>query len=264
MGSSGFMGVGLLLGLVLLVGLGPVLYPLQNQGPPLAPPGKEHPLGTDDLGQDIAHQLLLGGRTSLQVAFAVSLSATLLGTVVGFVAGFYGGLWDAVLSCLIDLTLGLPQFLVIIVLAAWLGPSLRNTILVLTLFSWMMPARLIRANTAQLKEARFVKAARSYGAGPLYLFFRHLLPSLAPLMGLSALRVANRAVMAEAGLALLGLGDPTVPSWGQLIRQALAFPALWHTDFWKWWLLAPQVAITWVMLALALVYRGIDGTTHGK
>jgi peptide/nickel transport system permease protein len=237
------------------------IYPTaydRSTGPPLQRPNQDHPLGTDDLGFDILAQLLLGGRISITVGLGVGVSATLIGSLIGFSAGFYGGWIDQLLMRLVDITFGIPQFLVMIVLAAWLGPSLNHTIGVLILFSWMMPARLIRSSTARLKEEWFVKAARSYGAGPLYVFFRHLLPQLAPLMGLSLIRTTSRAIMAEAGMAFLGLGDPSLPSWGQIMRNALAFPAIWHTDFWRWWLLSPQLAITWVAIALALLYRSID------
>lgn len=227
-------------------------------GPALVAPDREHWMGTDELGVDIWAQVAFGGRISLVVGVGTALLAGLGGAAAGIVAGYRGGLTDQLLMRLIDILLVLPDLPVMIVLAAFFGPSVWTIIAVLSAFSWVVTARIVRSRVLSLKERRYIKAAESYGAGVVYLMRRHFLPEVFPLAAVGMIRLAGRAIVAEAGLSFLGLGDPTSRSWGLIIHNALSFPGIYYTDFWKWWLLFPWLALTLVVTSLALLGKDLE------
>ena len=227
-------------------------------GPPLSPPGGGHPLGTDELGIDLWAQICYGARVSLLVGFGTALLAALGGGLAGIVSGYLGGWPDKVLMRLIDILIVLPDFPLMIVLAAFLGPSLFNIILVLALFSWVLPARIVRSQVLTLKEQSYIKSAQTYGAGVWYLIWKHFFPEVFPLVAVNMIRLTGRAIVAEAGLSFLGLGDPTSKSWGLIIHHATSFKGIYYTDFWKWWLLYPWLALTTIVISLAFVSRELE------
>ncbi|NPV30462.1 MAG: ABC transporter permease [Firmicutes bacterium] len=227
-------------------------------GPPLSPPGGGHPLGTDELGIDLWSQICYGARVSLLVGFGTALLAGLGGGLIGIVSGYLGGWPDKVLMRLIDVMIVLPDFPLMIVLAAFLGPSLLNIILVLALFSWVFPARIARSQILMLKEQSYIKSAETYGAGAWYLMWRHFLPEVFPVVAVNMIRLTGRAIVSEAGLSFLGLGDPTSKSWGLIIHHATNFRGIYYTDFWKWWLLYPWLTLTAMVISLAFVSRDLE------
>jgi len=158
----------------------------------------------------------------------------------------------------IDIMIVMPDLPVMVILAAFFGSSLRNIILVLALFSWSHPARIVRAQVLVLKEQGYIKMARNYGASDLYIIFRHLLPELTPILAVSMIRLSGMAIVTEAGLAFLGLGDPTSRSWGLIINHALNFRGIYFTEFWKWWLLYPWIFLTLLVTSLALLGRDLE------
>ncbi|MBU1567801.1 MAG: ABC transporter permease [Proteobacteria bacterium] len=227
-------------------------------GPALAAPSLVHPMGTDELGVDLWAQIAYGARISLLVGAATALLAGVGGAAVGIVSGYQGGLADRLTMRLIDILLVLPDLPVMIVLAAFFGPSVTTIIVVLAAFSWTATARIIRSRVLILKERRYIKAAELYGAGTLYLLRRHFLPEIFPLAAVGMIRLAGRAIVAEAGLSFLGLGDPTSRSWGLIMHHALSFKGIYYTDFWKWWLVFPWLALTLVVTSLALLGRDLE------
>ncbi len=232
--------------------------PNVSSGPPLSPPGKGHPLGTDELGVDLWAQICYGARVSLLVGFGAALLAALGGGLVGIVSGYLGGWSDKVLMRLIDMMIILPDLPVMIVLAAFLGPSVLNIVLVLALFSWIFPARIVRSQILTLKERGYIKSAETYGASVWYLMWKHFLPEVFPLVAVNMIRLSGRAIVAEASLSFLGLGDPTSKSWGLILHHAISFKGIYYTDFWKWWLLYPWLALTIVVIALAFISRELE------
>jgi len=227
-------------------------------GPSLARPSLTHPLGTDELGVDLWAQLLFGGRISLTVGIATALLAGIGGGIVGTIAGYRGGLLDRFIMRLIDILLVLPDLPVMIVLAAFFGPSVATIIFVLSAFAWVTTARIVRSRVLVLRERGYIKMAEAYGAGTLYLLHRHFLPEIFPLAAVGMIRLAGRAIVAEAGLSFLGLGDPTSRSWGLIMHHALNFNGIYFTDFWKWWLLSPWLALTLTVIALAILGRDLE------
>jgi peptide/nickel transport system permease protein len=247
--------------LLLLAAAAPLVCHHSHQevsGPSLVAPDREHWMGTDDLGVDIWAQVCFGARASLMVGICTALLAGLGGGLAGMLAGYRGGMTDRVLMRLIDILLVLPDLPAMIVLAAFFGPSVWTIIGVLSAFSWVFTARIVRARVLSLKQRRFIQAAEIYGAGACYLIRRHFLPEILPLAAVGMIRLTGRAIVAEAGLSFLGLGDPTSRSWGFIIHHALSFPSIYYTPFWKWWLLFPWLALTLVVLTLALIGRDLE------
>ena len=230
----------------------------RSSGPPLAPPGMPHLLGTDELGVDIWAMICYGARVSLAVGLGTALLAGLGGGIIGMFAAYKGGWVDRLLMRIIDVMIALPNLPVMIVLAAFFGPSLVNIIMVLALFSWSRPARIVRAGALSLKEQPYIKMAAHYGASSFYLLMRHFIPELLPIVMVSMIRLAGKAIVAEASLAFLGLGDPTSRSWGLIIHHAVNFGGIYFTEFWKWWLLYPWIFLTLLVASLAMLGRDLE------
>ncbi|MGC9335610.1 MAG: ABC transporter permease [Anaerolineae bacterium] len=231
-------------------------------GQPLERPSAAHPLGTNDAGQDILSELIYGARISLVVGLGAALGTVALGLLVGGVAGYAGGTLDVLLMRLVDVMLTLPRLPLLILLAAFLGSGLVQTTLIISLLFWPATARVIRAEVQRQRTRGYVKMARNFGASVGYILRRHILPAVAPLIAFGLIAAASQAVAMEAGLAFLGLGDPTAKSWGLIMRFALDLPGLLLTDRWLWWLLPPGLCITLLILALTYVGMGLEQRLH--
>lgn len=227
-------------------------------------PSLNHILGTDDLGIDIWSQICYGARISILVGIGTALLAGLGGSLIGILAGYFGGKTDKLLMRFTDMMIVIPDLPVMIVLAAFFGPSIINIIIVLSIFSWTMPARLIRSQILHLKEESYIRAAKSYGAGFFHLTYKHFFPHILPLIMVNVIKIVNKAVVAEAGLAFLGLGDPTSKSWGVMLYHGLNFDGIYFTDFWKWWIVSPLTAILILVLAVAFISRDMEKVIDTK
>lgn len=232
--------------------------PTELAGDPLSPPGYGHLLGTNSVGQDLASQLLHGARVSLFVALAAATVGVLIATLVGTTAGWLGGRTDAVLMRFVDVALVIPGLPLLIVLGAYAGASLPAIALIIALTSWPAPSRVVRAQVLTLRARSHLRAAVGFGAGPGHVLRRHVVPEVGLILGASYVGLAGRAVMLEAGLAFLGLGDPTTPSWGRVMREALGFEALSDTAAWTWWLVPPAIAVGLLVLGLTFVGLGFE------
>lgn len=233
-------------------------------GAALQPPSREHWMGTDDLGIDIWAQICYGARVSIMVGFTTAFLSVTGGGVVGVYAGYYGGKIDEWMMRLTDLMMIIPQLPMMIVLGAFFGPSLKNIIFILTLFSWTAPARIVRSKVLSIKEEKYILVAKSYGAGFLYMMQKHFLPQTFSLMIVSFIQLISRAIVAEAGLSFLGLGDPTSKSWRLMLNHGMAFRGIYFTDFWKWWILFPLVCILTMVLAVSFVGKEIERKEVGS
>lgn len=221
---EGLAGLILLGALIVAALLAPVLFPgdpLRIAGRALIAPFSDpnFPLGTDRLGRDVLAGLLHGARTSLLVGISAALTAILLGTVVGTLAGFAGGLVDEALMRVVDAFQIIPSFLLALALVSVIGPSLPVVVLAIALGAWADPARLTRAQVLSIRERDYVAALRVVGMHPLEIAFRQILPNaLPPVMALTSVIVAA-AVLTEAALSFLGLGDPNIVTWGSMIAE---------------------------------------------
>ena len=261
-------GAFLLTLMVLAVLLGPFVYrvPINEIDfkAKLKAPTWTHPLGTDDLGQDVLARMLYGGRISLAVGVAAMLIGISVGTGVGAAAGQMGGAIDHTLMRITDLFLSLPQLplLLLIVylfrdaLTKSLGPEAGVFILIVVViggFRWMPVARLVRAQFLSLREKEFVEAARGLGAAPLRQVVRHILPNaLGPVIVAGTIDVAG-AIIAESSLSFLGLGfPPDIPTWGRIL-----FDAKDNLDFAPHWAIFPGTAIFLTVLSINYIGDGL-------
>ena len=257
------VGLGVLAAFVLVAILAPLLADPENlkvvnttDNPQWAPPSEFAPLGTDSFGRPIWDQLVYGARVSLLVGIAATLIAIVIGTIVGVLAGFVGGWVDSVLSRLTEWFLVIPFLPLAIVLAAILGPSVRNIILVIGVTSWPTTARLIRAQVLTLKQRPYVERSRALGGSGRHVMGRHILPNVTPLILANATLTVPIAILSETALSFLGLGDPSTVSWGQMLEEAFSFGAL-SREAW-WWYLPPGLCVIGVVLAFTLVGRALE------
>jgi ABC-type dipeptide/oligopeptide/nickel transport system permease subunit len=251
----GVVGIVVLVGLVLLAlfpGAIAPYDPAETVGRPLQRPSAEFRLGTNDIGQDLLSELIWGTRASLSVGLIVGFVAVIIGTAVGLVAGYTSGMSSALLMRLTDLTLVLPFLPLVILLSAYLGPSQRNVILVLALVSWAIPARLIRSRVLSLLGEPYIEAAEAVGCTKQRILLAHIWPGVRFLALVQLLLVASAAILAEASLSFLGLGDPSAKSWGSMLYFARASGAF-LTDAWRWWVLPTGLMITLTVLSLVLI-----------
>lgn len=224
--------------------------PSRPSGLPLRRPSGAHPLGTDDLGIDIFSQLVHGARISLAVGVGAAVLALAIGLLVALVAGWRRGWVEAVLMRLTDVTLAFPFLPLVLVLAAFFGRGLVTTAVVIAAVSWARPARVLWAQVLKVREYQHVQASRAMGASGTRVVGRHILTRLTPLASAQFVRVANAAIISEAALAFLGLGDPNQSSWGIMLANASSNNAL-LTGAWKWWMLPAGLALTVVVLGFA-------------
>lgn len=206
-------------------------------------------LGTDQVGRDLAAQLLQGARVSLLVGISTLLIAGLIGTAIGVVSGYYGGAVDAVFMRIADIQLAFPSILLAILISAVLGPSVVNVIITLAISRWVTFARVARSTTLAVKDREFVQAGRLLGAGDLSLLVRYILPSaLASLVVVGTVEF-GLVIIAESALSFLGLGTTdAMPSWGLIIANGRDYiPGGW------WISTFPGIALAIVMVAIGVL-----------
>ncbi len=224
--------------------------PLQRHLPPLSP---GHILGTDEIGRDVLSRLLFAGRVSLTVGFAAMVVTIIVGSLVGVVSAYYGGAVDAVLMRITDVFLSFPTIYLLLVLAAFIQPTVLTITLIVAVTAWMEVARIVRAQFMALKQQEFVTAARAIGSPAPRIMGRELLPNgIGPIVVAATLQVAN-AILAESYISFLGYGiQPPQASWGIMLNNAQDFftRAPWLAIF-------PGVAITLAVLAFNFVGDGL-------
>jgi peptide/nickel transport system permease protein len=259
-----------MLALTLLVAVAaPVLAPYDPYAPVRATvfdiyqaPSAAHPLGTDDGGKDVLSSLIHGARVSLLVGFTAALISLLIGAVIGLTAGYFGGRLGAGLMRITDFFLVIPDLALLIVIVAIVGASLQNIIIVIGLLGWTTTARLVRAQTLSVRERKFVFRARSVGGSDLHIIRHHVLPLVLPLMLANTVLVISLAVLAESTLAFIGLGDPTIVSWGQMLNFAFGRGAVSAGAWWA--LIPPGLAIVWVVLGTTLVGTALEDVLNPR
>jgi peptide/nickel transport system permease protein len=252
--------VGMILVLLLFVVavLAPILTPydpLRANNTPFLAPGlaDRHYFGTTAVGRDLFSALAYGARVSLTVGLVVALLSTLGGILVGSVAGYSGGWIDDALMRFTELFIIIPRFFLALVVVAIYGHNLLNMIIVLAILSWPPVARVVRADYLSLKQREFVQSARLIGASHMRIILREILPNaLGPAVVVGSLQV-SQAILTEASLAFLGLGDPDLPSWGDLLVDAQRF--LTRAP---WLALFPGLAITCAVVGFNLMGDGLS------
>lgn len=214
-------------------------------------PSLDELLGTDNLGRSVWEQLAVGAGISLAVGAAATAIAVLIGAAVGVASGYIGGRFDQLAMGVTDMFITIPALPLIIVLAAVLSRGLPTIIAVIGVTSWAVPARLIRAEVLSQRERTFILRAKAIGMRPLHIMWSHVLPNVAGIVLANAVLLTAAAVLTEAVLAFLGLGDPSLISWGKMLQNAFSSGA---TSLGYWWVLIPPgLMITLLVLAFTLV-----------
>ena len=223
------------------------------------PPSRAHLLGSDDLGRDLYSNIVYGARITVLVGFLSALVSTLIGTAVGAAAGYFRGAIDDVLMRLTELFLVTPRFFLVLVAVAILGPNVWNVIVVISVLSWPATARLVRGQFLTFREREFVEAARASGAKDRRIILRHILPNALPPVVVAGSLAVGQAILIEAGISFLGLGDPQAQSWGRMLNNAQQFlgRSLWMAFF-------PGAAIFLSVLGLNLVGDGINDALDAR
>lgn len=244
---------------VLFVLIGPLVYPTEQvrtalDQANLRPGEAGHPLGTDALGYDVLGRLMLAGRTSLLVGILAGVLATVIGTLWGAIAGYVGGVVDSIMMRIVDAGIAIPAIFLLLVLSTIVRPSEWMMIIVIGLVSWLVPARLVRAESLSVKTRDYVVAARAMGATHGRVVLRHIVPNTVGTVVVNATFQVADAILLVAYVSFLGMGlQPPATDWGAMLNAGLS---LIYQNAW-WLILPPGFAIVIVVCALNFVGDGL-------
>jgi peptide/nickel transport system permease protein len=260
---TALFGFGVFVAISVIALAAPLVFahgPFTIVGMPLLPPGAPGLLaGSDILGRDMAVGLAYGARVSLLVGIVSTLGALGIGVLLGAVAGYYGGVVDDMLMRVTEFFQIIPSFVLLMVLVAFLEPSLISTVIGIALISWPQVARVVRGEFLSLRHREFVDAARVLGMGDAQIIFTQILPNaLAPIVVVSSMMVGS-AILTESALSFLGLGDPNLLSWGSMIGSSRS--AMWVA----WWTtVLPGLCIMVTVLALNFIGDGLNDVLNPR
>ena len=260
---TGLIGFWMLIIAILVAVFAPLIAPYEQGattsvgiGDIYQPPSAAHWFGTDDAGQDVLTNFIYGARVSLTVGFFAAFISIVIGGVFGLVAGFFGGRWENFLMRFTDIMLVIPDLPLTVVIVALTKPSLWNIIFVIGILGWTTTARVVRSQTLAVKSRKFVLRARAIGASKLHILIQHILPLVLPILVVQAVLAISLAILNESTLSFIGLGDPSAPSWGQMLNFAFGRGAM---SVGAWWaLVVPGFGIVWVVLSLTLLGQGLE------
>lgn len=219
-------------------------------------PSAQFPLGTTNLGRDIFSQLVYGSQTALLVGISAAVTVSIIGTIVGLIAGYFGGWVDAVLMRLADVAFGIPFIPFIIVLSAFLDPSIWNVVLAMAALLWRDTSRVVRSQVLVIKEQAFVSAAKVSGASHFRIIFTYIAPGILPLSFLYGSLAIGWAILTEASISFLGFTDPDVISWGFMLQDAFLSQALSRGAY--YWIIPPGLCIMLTVMAGFFIGRGYE------
>ncbi|WP_117595566.1 ABC transporter permease [Haloprofundus halophilus] len=254
---------------VLLLGLlGPMLAPYDYSAQQrtadgdlkrYVSPSLEHPLGTNDRGEDVASRLLFGARATVITGMLAGTLMLSIGLLVGVVAGYVGGRSEEVLMRFVDLMYGIPFIPFAIVLITFFGAGFYTTIAIIGLVLWRFIARVIRSQVLQIKQREYIMAAKASGASTSWIIRKHILPNIANMAALFFAMGVGLAILEQAGLSFIGVTDPFIPTWGIMLRNAHQSGSV--VEAW-WWSFPPGIMISVTVLSLYLLGRGYEQSTE--
>jgi peptide/nickel transport system permease protein len=252
----------LILGFILAAILAPSISPYDPfvmGEETLQPPQSDHLMGTDDLGRDTLSRVIYGSRVPLAVGFLAAATSLILGVIIGSVAGYFGGRTDDVLMRATEYVLVIPRFFLALLIVAMLGAGIAKIVLVIGLLEWPEVARVVRAQFLTFREREFVLAARALGLSHRRIIFKEILPNAIPPAIVVASFLVARAILLEAGLSFLGLGDPNLISWGSLLSEAQE--RMWSS---MWLAVFPGMAMSLLVLCVNLFGDGINDVLNPR
>ncbi len=233
------LGLFFLIAIALFCFVGPFLYHTNqiatNLGNSNLPPGTGHPLGTDNVGYDELGRLMVGGQSSIEIGFSAAVLAGVVGVLWGAVSGYFGGVVDTVMMRILDAFLAFPSLLALLLLAALIHVNQFNLTLAIAFFAWLVPARLIRAETLTLREREYVQVVKAMGGGPVRAIFFHIIPNAIGTIVVNITFQVADAILALAALGFLGFGlAPPAANWGAMLSQGVGYVYAG-----EWWLIYP-------------------------
>jgi peptide/nickel transport system permease protein len=237
--------------------------PYDRVSEPFGKPSMKNILGTNDIGNDILSELIYGSRISLSIGLLSAIIAVSIGSFIGIISGYNGNRIDSILMRVVDLSLVIPMLPLMILLAAFIGPGFKNIVIVIGVLSWAGPARIIRSQVLTVRSRGYIEAVRAAGGRPHYIMFKHILPSTLSIIISQFILVASRSILIEASLSFLGLGDPTLKSWGIVLYYAQSRSAFLNNS-WLWWVLPTGLLITALVIGFAFVGNSLEEIVNPK
>lgn len=242
--------------------LAPVLSPgkpLFSVGPPIQKPNHDFIFGTDNMGRDVLAMIIWGSRVSMVFAFGAAGISLIIGVVLGALSGYIGGVVDDVLSRFFEIFYIIPRTFLIILMVAIFGSSVTLMVIIVGATIWPSNAKIMRAQVLTLKSRSYVHAAEVAGSKKLKILFKHIVPNgIGPVLSNSTLQMAQ-AVLTEASLSFLGLGDPAVASWGKVLQSGQS-----HISSAPWLVIIPGIVIAMMLLAFNLIGTALHSALNVK
>lgn len=233
--------------------------PLFSVGAPIQKPNPEFIFGTDNMGRDVLAMVIWGSRVSMVFAFGAAGISLIIGVVLGAISGYIGGVVDDILSRFFEIFYIIPRTFLIILMVAIFGSSITLMVIIVGVTIWPSNAKIMRAQVLTLKSRSYVHAAEVAGSGKLKILFKHIVPNgIGPVLSNSTLQMAQ-AVLTEASLSFLGLGDPTVASWGKILQSGQS-----HISSAPWLVIIPGIVIAMMLLAFNLIGTALHSTLNVK
>jgi len=237
-------------------------YTMRDLSLPYQKPSSEYLLGTNDIGQDILSELILGTRTTLLTGITAAASVILIGTIAGLISGYFGGIVDKVVQALTAVVMTLPQLPLTIVLVTFMSPSMWNIVIAITITAWAGTARLVRVKTLELRQIPFVLAEEMMGQNHFIIMLKHILPNMKDIAMMRATLAISSAMLTEASLSFLGLGVYTQKSWGSILYYA--FQKNGVVAGMTWWYVPPIICISLCIFGFVLIgYYGFGMRSQG-
>jgi len=238
-------------------------YSMDVLGMPLQRPSGAHLLGTNDIGQDIFSELILGTRVALTIGLVSAVCVIALGTIIGLASGYCGPRVERVLKQLTAVCMAIPRLPLVIVLVAFMRPNMWNIVIALAVTAWPETARIIHAKVTELKSQPFIKVEEALGQRKIVIMFRHLLPNMLDIVLMRATLAVSAAMLTEASLSFLGLGLYNQKSWGAILYYA--FQKNGVIAGYTWWFVPPIICISLCIFSFILIgYYGIGSAARGK
>lgn len=219
-------------------------------------------MGTDNMKRDIFSGLISGLKWALFIGIATSFIAVIIGVMYGIISAYFGGFVDGFMQFIYQIFIGIPVLPVMIVMSAIFKPSIWTMIAMMILFSWTGSVMTVRSMAMQLKEETYIEAARTIGAGHFRIIFNHLTPLLLPFSFASMALAVPSAIVYESSLSLLGFGDATIVTWGQILHDAMKGSAV-LSGLW-WWIIPPGILIAVLGMSFAFLGFALDKILHPK
>ena len=226
-------------------------YTMSEMSMPFQKPSANHLLGTNDIGQDILSELILGTRTTLLTGITAAASVIFIGTGIGLISGYFGGVTDKITQALTAIVMTLPQLPLVIVLVTFMSPSMWNIVIAITITAWAGTARLVRVKTLELRQMPFILAEEMMGQNHFVIMFKHILPNMKDIAMMRATLAISSAMLTEASLSFLGLGVYSQKSWGSILY--FAFQKNGVVTGMTWWYVPPIVCISLCIFGFVLI-----------